>query len=64
MPDDVAVPSIGPRMVCTRCGYVGRRREAELERIEQVRQKIGNRVRFRGTPAVRMVTGAERVSRN
>jgi hypothetical protein len=23
LPDDVEVPSIGPRMVCTRCGHIG-----------------------------------------
>jgi hypothetical protein len=38
-----------------------RRCAAELERVERVRQKIGNRVRFRGTTAVRRAAGGKRI---
>lgn len=36
-PDEVPVPSFGPRMVCTVCGAIWRGCQAELEREEPAR---------------------------
>jgi hypothetical protein len=35
--DDLPVPSFGPRLRCERCGHLGCRRAAELERDAQAR---------------------------
>jgi hypothetical protein len=39
MPDEVEVPSIGPRLVCTRCGHVGADATAGLEQLNRAAKR-------------------------
>jgi hypothetical protein len=46
LPGDLTVPFFGPRMACTKCGTIGRRRQAELAGKEPLTN--GRRVMGRG----------------
>jgi hypothetical protein len=65
--DDLPVPSFGPRLRCERCGHLGCRRAAELERDAQARadhsgEQVTRESDLPPTPDIRLMSWHVRFS--